>query len=84
MRGYVAEPYKELTNAIIQQAAIDYRNALVGIGYERRSPEYVIKECEEFFRSDYYSLLTKVPGEYLIERIRKEVQNESHSNSANT
>lgn len=77
-------PYEELCNAIVLQAVADYRNALRGVGYYSKTPKQVEIECENFFRSGYYALLTKVPGEYLIERIRKEVQNESHSDSADT
>ena len=36
------------------------------------SSEYIIGECERFFRSKYFHLLTKVDGEYLIQKIRRE------------
>lgn len=84
MRNIGTEPYQELYNAIVLQAVTDYRNALIGIGYSRKSSEYVVRECERFFRSGYFCMLTKVPGEYLIEKIRKEVGDESHSNSTDT
>ena len=67
------ELYQPLIEAIILQAVRDYRNALAGRGYNGKSPEAVITECEEFFHSDYFSRLTKVSGQYLIDRIRKEV-----------
>lgn len=63
-----------LADAIVLQAATDYRKALAGEGYGYKSPEYVIGECERFFRSNYFCMLTKIPGEYLIEELRKEVQ----------
>lgn len=65
-------PYQDLANAIVAQAATDYRKALDGIGYYNRPPESVIKECEKFFRSSRFKMFTKVKGEYLIEELRKE------------
>ena len=65
--------YYDLANAIVEQAAIDYRNALNGVSYDRRySPESVIKETEKFFRSEWYRTLTNVDGEYLIANLKKE------------
>lgn len=68
--------YQELANGIVSQAVTDYRNALDGKVYSknfgRTTPEYIIADCERFFRSKYFQLLTKVSGEYLIEKLRKE------------
>ena len=66
---------RDLANAIIIQAAKDYRAAL---RRQRRNPDSeaarrVISEVERFFRSEWFNCLTDVKGEYLIERIRKEV-----------
>ena len=66
---------RDLANAIIIQAAKDYRAAL---RRQRRNPDSeaarrVISEVERFFRSKWFTCLTEVKGEYLIERIRKEV-----------
>ena len=80
MQDYETSFYQEVANAIVIQATKDYRNALAGRGYKSKSPEEVVRECEEFFRSDYYSRLTKVSGEYLIEQLRKEVKDERQSN----
>lgn len=73
MQDVETEAYRNLINAIILQAVRDYRNALADRGYNGKSPEAVITECEEFFHSDYFSRLTKVSGQYLIDQIRKEV-----------
>ena len=43
-----------LAEAIIAQAAKDYRNALKGVGIRYKKAALVRQECEEFFRSDYY------------------------------
>lgn len=68
------EPCENTANAIVAQAATDYRNALNGIGYDPFPADKVIEECEKFFRSIWCQMLTKVPGEYLIERLKKEHQ----------
>ena len=84
MHDRVTEAYHELANGIILRAVTDYRNALVGVGYGHKTPKTVVIECERFFRSYYFTLLTKISGEYLIEKIRKEVQDEGHVNSTDT
>jgi len=56
-------PYENLANAIIERAAKDYR--------ENASPS-VRKSIEDFFRSEWFRALTKIDGEWLIEKLRKE------------
>ena len=68
------DPYEKLANAIIIRASKDY---MTNLRKKKRNPgsvsaEHDIKECERFFRSDWYQVLTSVDGEYLIDRIRKE------------
>lgn len=67
-------PYQELANAIVVQAAEDYRKALRQL---RRNPGYsealrTKEEAERFFRSKWYTALTSVDGEWLITVLRKE------------
>lgn len=64
--------YQDLANAIVVQAANDYRNALRGVGYYGKPPESIIKACERFFHSAWFRTLTKVDGEYLIEELKQE------------
>jgi thiaminase len=65
--------YTDLANAIVAQAAEDYRKALKGISYDhRKSPEKIIKEILRFFRSEWFRTLTKVDADYLIEQLNKE------------
>lgn len=69
-------PYQSLANAIIEQAAKDYRIAL---RYHFKHPgntryQQNVCEIERFFRSDWYTALTDVEGEYLIREIRRRVQ----------
>lgn len=60
--------YKELANAIILQAAKDYRKALK---YDERGHK---REIEKFFRSGWFSILTNVSGEMLIQKLRAEAK----------
>ena len=60
--------YKELANAIILQAAKDYRKALK---YDARGRK---REIERFFRSEYFSTLTSIAGEMLIQKLKAEVK----------
>lgn len=60
--------YKELANAIILQAAKDYRKALK---YDARGRK---REIERFFRSEYFSTLTNISGEMLIQKLKAEVK----------
>ena len=72
MQNTIDQCYQDLANAIVCQAAEDYRNALNGISYCNKSPAFIIKSVEKFFRSDYFTILTEVSGEFLIEQLRKE------------
>ena len=77
-------PEEELANAIVLQAVTDYRKALRGKTRYAMVNKKRIKECEEFFRSEWYSILTKYDGECLIKRLQEEYRNESKTRSANT
>ena len=69
--------YRNLGNAIILQAVDDYRNALRGKSYHKcLTPESIVKETENFFRSSYFGMLTKVKGEYLIHKLKEEYYEE--------
>ena len=61
--------YKDLANAIIVQAANDYRALLNGAA---PTNEMNIDEVERFFKSEWFENLTKVDGIDLMNRIRKE------------
>ena len=67
--------YTELANAIVIQAAKDYRKALKTL---KRYPRYepakaVVAEVEEFFRSEWYRTLTSVDADMLMRKIRREI-----------
>ena len=67
--------YTELANAIVIQAAKDYRKALKTL---KRYPRYepakaMVAEVEEFFRSEWYRTLTSVDAEMLMRKIWREI-----------
>lgn len=70
------EPYENLANAIVLFAARDYRAALKKLRKNPKNKDAMrtAMECERFFRSGWYSKLTNVSGEYLIEQLRKEAR----------
>lgn len=68
-------PYEELANAIVLQAAKDYRKALRDL---KRNADYAPalrdkSEVESFFRSGWYQMLTPVSGELLLKNLQAEV-----------
>lgn len=68
--------YENLANAIIIQAATDYRKALIDL---KRNSDYkpaieTKAECECFFRSDWFCVLSQVDPEMLISKLKMEVQ----------
>ena len=60
--------YKELANAIILQAVKDYRKALK---HDERGRK---REIERFFKSEYFTVLTNISGEMMIQKLRAEVK----------
>lgn len=60
-------PYENLANAIILQAAKDYRLT---------DDEQQLQEIERFFRSGWFGVLSKVDLEFLIKELRKEKRND--------
>lgn len=73
---YLAEdPYERLANAIILQAASDYRRDLKKLKKNPQNKEILndAVQIEKFFRSPWYQVLTTVDGEFLIQKLRKEI-----------
>ena len=66
--------WEELANAVIFQAAQDWREARNRLAEDPADIEAqkMRSETEKFFRSALYRKLTKVDGEYLLERLKKE------------
>ena len=67
------QAYENLANAIIIQAAKDYKKAykksLRRGDCERTKQE--LAELEGFFRSEWYRTLTSLDGELVMEKLRK-------------
>ena len=66
---------QNIANAVIIQAAKDYRKALKDI---KKNPKNRLAidtalECEDFFDGDWFTALTDVDGSWLKEKLRKEV-----------
>lgn len=69
--------YTHLANSIVLQGVTDYRKALRGIKiHPTISPEVTKKECEDFFLSEWFSILTKVEGKRLMRELQEEFINE--------
>ena len=68
-------PYVELANAIVVSAVKDYRKALKRLRMYPRDDHAlrIKKECERFFQSRWFAVLTSVDGEVLMERLKAEV-----------
>lgn len=67
------DPYRNLANAIVVQAAKDYRKALRQL---RRNPRYETarnekNEVERFFHSEWFHYLTNVDPDYLLDYLAR-------------
>ena len=78
------DPWQELANAVVYQAAADWRKAVRTLKHPPGQPgelqsEKILQawrmwfECEEFFRSEWIHLLTGVDGMTILEKLKKEV-----------
>ena len=65
---------ENLANAIILHAVKDYRSALAGSSVDGQDSKAVIAECERFFQSEWFDILTNVDGRLIIANIRKEFE----------
>ena len=67
--------YENLANAIIIQAAKDYREVLHQLLYEPDNELAIMKKkkIERFFQSESYCALTSIDSRTLIERLNEEV-----------
>ena len=70
---YAAE---ELANAIIIKAAHDYREAMKNLWLCPRSAcdRHTIIECESFFKSPYFNMLTAIDGVWLMNKLKEEFE----------
>ena len=69
------DPYQNLANAIVLSAVKDYRDALKKLKKKQNNKLAADErdDIERFFRSGYFTILTEIDPEYLIDRLNKEV-----------
>ena len=68
-------PYEALGNAVVLQAAKDYREAVhkLSRGKKNTIAESTKQECERFFQSPYFNVFTQLDGKVLLSQLEKEV-----------
>ena len=68
------DPYGNLANAIIVQAAKDYRKALKLIRKKETADDAIDTkhEVERFFFSEWFLCLTNVDPKYILDRLQEE------------
>ena len=66
--------YEILANAIVEQAAKDYRWARTALAKdaENVAAAEMRSETERFFRSAWFGQLTSIDGEWLLEKLEEE------------
>lgn len=76
MSNKTGDPYENLAHAIIIQAAADYRIAIKALNRNRKDKDALLAkaECERLFQSGWFTVLTDVNGEWLMRKLREEVQ----------
>ena len=69
------DPYENLANAVIAQAAEDYRRLLKRAKKNPANREALDEalQVERFFRSGWYQRLTNVDGEFLIRKLQENI-----------
>ena len=66
--------YEILANAIIEQAAKDYRSARTALGKdsENVAAAAMRSDTERFFRSAWFGQLTSIDAEWLLQKLEGE------------
>jgi hypothetical protein len=74
-KNYGPDPYQNLANAIVAQAAQDYLSALKKLKKNPRNRMAMDEamQMEKFFHSGWYGVLTGVDPDYLIRKLREKV-----------
>ena len=74
-KNYGSDPYQNLANAIVAQAAQDYLSALKKLKKNPRNRTAMDEamQMEKFFHSGWYEILTGVDPDYLIRKLREKV-----------
>lgn len=79
MSGEDDEAYVYLANAIVMQAFQDLKKSLKRLKKKPfdGSAMYVKKDCERFFRSEWFKILCSVSGEKIVEMAKAAVEEEA-------
>lgn len=72
----IEENYRELSIAIIKQAAIDWTKAAKTLRRNKKNEDakYLKEEAESFFRSAWCFELGGVDGRYILTRLQEEIK----------
>ncbi len=72
--GTSLDPWEALGNAVVLQAAKDYRSALRRLKRfpDNKAAQSAAKECEDFFLGPVIEIYTNLDGKMIMDRIRKE------------
>jgi len=67
--------WEELAQAVIVQAVEDYRRALKGLNRNPVNPRLLKRkqECDQFFRSEWFTVLTDADPEKIIHWMQREM-----------
>ena len=70
------DSFEKLANAIVLQAVKDYRMALKRVARHPKDRDGLAtrNECERFFRSGWFGVLTGIDPEMLMRKLQMEVQ----------
>ena len=77
-KDQIKYPFEDLANAVIIQAVKDYRAALRKLDMNTRHKEsqWMKEDCERFFLSEWFGVLTHVDGDWLLCKLKKEYEDE--------
>lgn len=69
------KPYEILSNAIIMQAAEEYRNCLQALKRNPNDISYLKfkRKTEDFFYSEHFDNITNIDPHYLIKNIKERI-----------
>lgn len=70
--------YEKLANAIILQAVKDYRDARKKLKKRPKNEDakLMVEDCEKFFCSDWFGVLTGIDGKALLRKLQEEEKND--------
>lgn len=68
------DPYEKLANAIILSAVRDYRMARKKLKKRPKNEDakLMVEDCERFFCSEWFQVLSNIDGKALLERLKEE------------